>query len=166
MRTPQVVLLAAVVSFVASVLTVKLLPIRSAAGDLDSIRREQAQLREAVEELRSSARPGADRTGMAPGVTPAEVEAIVSRAIEELVKRDEPASADPGAVAAAVQRLLDPSLSDAGRDAIWEQLNDAGMLGAVVAEFERRARASPQDASAQADLAAAYHQKERFSKAR
>lgn len=151
MKTLQVVLLAAVVSFVSSVLTVKLLSTRSgeadsSAGDLDSIRREQATLREAVEKLRASellpapAHSGLNRAAMAPGVTAGEVEAIVSKAMEELARRDESASADPGAVAAAVQRLLDPNLTDADRAAVWQGLAKAGMLDAVAAEFERRAQ--------------------------
>ncbi|MFN0009274.1 MAG: hypothetical protein ACKVXR_15325 [Planctomycetota bacterium] len=160
MKTPQVVLLAAVVSFVSSVLTVKLLSTRAggaeeSAGDLTAIRSEQAALREAVEKLRASerppapAQPGLNRAAMTPGVTAREVEAIVSKAMEELARRDEPAWADPGAVAAAVQRLLDPNLTDAARAAIWQGIAKAGMLDAVTAEFERLQQASPQGSAAQ-----------------
>lgn len=184
MKTPQIVLLAAVVSFVSSVLTATFVSMRArgAGGSadrgssdadltaaLDAIRREQAQLREAVEKLRASERlapttqPGANRAAMAPGVTAGEVEAIVSRAMEELARRDESAQQDPGAVAAAFQRLLDPNLTAADRAAIWEEVAKAGMLDAVVTEFERRALASPQDSGAHTDLGAAYHQKMRFS---
>jgi tetratricopeptide (TPR) repeat protein len=174
MKTVPLILLAAAVSAVTSAITVTLvLSSSNDAGapsgpDLDAIRREQAELRESVERLRSSERldptqSGADRAAKTPGVTAAQVEAIVSRAMEELVKREEAAQPDPGAVTAALQRLLDPNLTEADRSAIWEQIARAGMLDALVTEFERRALAAPQDSAAQTDLGFAYHQKMRFS---
>jgi tetratricopeptide (TPR) repeat protein len=158
-KTPHVVILAAVVSVISSVLTVKVLSMRTSelvpsavpatlADDLETIRREQEKFRAST---------------AAPSVTAAEVEAIVSRAMEELVKRGEASQPDPGAITAALQRLLDTSLTDADRSAIWEQLAKAGMLDALVTEFERRALAAPQDSTAQTDLGFAYHQKMRFS---
>lgn len=177
MSTARVVLLAAVVAFISSALTATFVSMRdrgsrdggSPEADLASIRREQAALRDAIEQLRASERSaptpqlGANRSAGAPGVTSAEVEAIVSRALEELVNRVETAQPEPGAVASALQRLLDPNLTDPERAAIWEQLAKAGMLDALVSEFERRALAAPQDSTAQTDLGFAYHQKMRFS---
>lgn len=184
MKLLHVLVLAVVVSVAASVLTVKI-PSGGSRGTeasaarppgggvdpaLEAIRREQAALREALERLESSARmaaPGpADRAPVldgSTGLTVEEVEAMVARALQRHTEGSKPEPPAPDKVAAALQRLLDPNLSEAERVEIWDELAREGMLDAVVAEYERRVEASPQDSTAHADLGFAYHQKMRFS---
>jgi tetratricopeptide (TPR) repeat protein len=181
MKISQVLLLAAFVSFVAGLLTVRLFPSdgtnrpavtqppqASLESALESIRRDQEAMRQTLKELQASSRmsPPADRApaaGSTGGLTAQEVEAIVARALEKRAEGSKTAAPALDEVAAATRRLLDPSLSEADRLAIWEELARKGMLDAVLAEYERRVGASPQDSEAYADLGFAYHQKMRHS---
>lgn len=161
MKTLPTILLAAGVSVVASALTATIVTRSGRTDDeakwaLQALRIEHDRLRESVEELHAAPRKSPTPQ---PGVTAGEVEAIVSRAVEEIVKREEPKAQDAGAVAASVRRLTEPALADEERSAIWEHLAESGMIDEVVGEFRKRAEASPQDSIAHSDLGAAYLQR-------
>lgn len=69
------------------------------------------------------------------------------------------AGSAPLDAASAFAQLSDPKLSDADREELWKRIREAKLTDAVIAEFEKRAKASPNDPDAQADLAYAYIQK-------
>ncbi len=56
-------------------------------------------------------------------------------------------------------KLLDPSLSRDEKEKLWKEARDSGMLDALVAEFEARAAANPNDPKLRVDLGEAYLQK-------
>lgn len=182
MKLSQVLVLTVLVSAATSVLTLKILS-RAPAGteaasqvgleerraDLDELRRGLAELRDAVERLESAPRMAApDVAERAPvaerprSLTDEELEALAARLAErQAALQPEPPA--PNEVAAALQRLLDPSLSEAERLALWAEMHDEGLLDALVAEYEKRVATSPQDSTAHTNLGLAYHQKMRFS---
>lgn len=181
MKSLHVTVLAAVVSIACSAMTAILL--RDASREsgtaahaapasvelesaLEALRREQAALKRELGEIRTAAEraptdPGT-RTAAAE-LTAEEVERIVARALDAREMSSEPREATPEEVAAAVGRLLDPGWTEEERIAIWDELFAKGMLDAVVAEYERRAQAAPNDTTASTELGFAYHQKMRHS---
>jgi tetratricopeptide (TPR) repeat protein len=69
------------------------------------------------------------------------------------------ARAKEQAIADAFAALTDPATSDAEREKLWKELAKAGLIDALVAEFEKRAELDPDDADKQVDLGSAYLQK-------
>ncbi|MCC7013857.1 MAG: hypothetical protein IT454_14970 [Planctomycetes bacterium] len=63
------------------------------------------------------------------------------------------------AIADALAALIDPNTSDSERARLWKELGKAGLLDAVLAEFEKRAERDPNDADKQSELGSAYLQK-------
>jgi tetratricopeptide (TPR) repeat protein len=59
----------------------------------------------------------------------------------------------------ALASLLDPELSEQARQELWQKLREAGHLDEIVAEFERRAEADPNNPARQVELGEAYLQK-------
>jgi tetratricopeptide (TPR) repeat protein len=69
------------------------------------------------------------------------------------------AGAAPLDAASAFALLSDPKLSNADRDELWKKIREAKLTEAVIAEYEKRAKANPNDPDAQAELADAYIRK-------
>lgn len=59
----------------------------------------------------------------------------------------------------ALAALLAPGLGEAERQKIWSDMVKAGLVDALVAEFEKRAELDPNDPDAQVELGSAYLQK-------
>lgn len=134
------------------------------AATLDRLQVQQSELARAVAELRA-APPLSDPP--AARVPLGEIEAAVARALDA---RALPAVATdtPRAPAAAVApKKLDPKAAyERVRDlpwdeqqAVWKEIAAGGDLEAVVAMFEARAKADPNDPEAQVELGHAYLQK-------
>ncbi len=135
---------------------------------VEDLRRGQLALREALDR----ASLGAALPSGAGAMSLGEIDAAVARALEqreaELGAR---AAADDAAAAAAaadadaldvdeaVARLLDPELGDMERELLWKRVRELGLLDDVVAVFEARVRANPNDPQLQVDLGKAYLQK-------
>ncbi|HTE06378.1 MAG TPA: tetratricopeptide repeat protein [Planctomycetota bacterium] len=139
-------------------------PVASLQSSLDSLQSEQRELRASLDNL--ALRMGT--TASAPSRQPLEeLEATVARVLEEreAARAGTAPAADAPAAGAAldlddtVAALLDPALDRAAREALWQKVRDAGMLDAVIAAYEQRAKDRPNDAAAQADLGHAYLQK-------
>jgi tetratricopeptide (TPR) repeat protein len=180
MKTPLVVVLTVLVSAATSALVASILSRGSRAPsaatesasptDLDEIRRELSRLRQSLENLESStqlSRPEpqsrSSAAESAANLSADDVRTIVDRALAEHAGKDQTPTSAPMSVATAMQRLLDPNLSEDERVVLWASLAQSGMLDAVLAEYERRATAAPMDSTAQADLGFAYLQKMRNS---
>ena len=161
MKAAGVVLLAIVSSAVTAMLIAQDPPAPRqprihAGGDLsdelDTMRREQAALRAQLRELQARLTAGDEFTKS--------IEAVVARILKERETRtSKPVRAAD--IREAIAVLLDPARGAADKRKIWDALIEKGHIDAAVAEFERRARASPRDAVAQFQLGAAYHQKMR-----
>lgn len=129
----------------------------------------EAQTKELREMLENAPLPQHTRTET---TDPSAIQAAVA---EWMAKHGEGAPASGGAVdgsdpkAAAAQRtqaiddalaaLLDPNLSDSERQKLWKELAKAGLLDAVVAEFEKRSELDPNNADKKSELGSAYLQK-------
>jgi tetratricopeptide (TPR) repeat protein len=134
---------------------------------LQSIEREQSGLRHSLD----AATLAAHAPSPATTVSGADIEAAVAAYLQEhgaealasLVPAGAAASAtpaeagpDPSVLFAA---LLDPELGDQDRQALFDQARKAGILDALLALFEQRARENPNDPAAQLALGEAYIQK-------
>ncbi len=103
------------------------------------------------------------------GVQPLEdLEATVTRVLEQREAAKQAATALAAASAEgaagmdlddAVAALLDPNLDAAARTALWQKVREAGLLDEVLAVYEARAKANPNDPSVQVELGEAYLQK-------
>ena len=125
---------------------------------LESLEREQAALRSALDARLPVGTPASRTTA----VSGADIDAAVARHLDEqaaaraeVVEAPE-AAPDPQAL---FGRLLDTTLDDGQRQALWDEARSAGLLDRVVALFEQRAQDNPSDPQAQVDLGAAYIQK-------
>jgi tetratricopeptide (TPR) repeat protein len=133
------------------------------AGSEAQLRLELERLRREVTELRATA----PAPGGAERVPVEAIEAAVRRVLEERLAAGEvapgeaapDATVEPPQAEALVARLLEPGLDDAGREALWQQLREAGLLDEAVALLEARAEERPGDPEAQVDLAQACLQK-------
>lgn len=139
------------------------------AAALESLSAQVARLAEretsldaALEELRAGSElvaPAAAR------VAPSEIEAAVARWMErmpaESLGAGAPAPAEAQApledrVAAALARLDGGGLSDLEWQALWREFAEQGLSDELVAAFEARAAAAPNDPDAQVAVAGAY----------
>jgi len=130
------------------------------AGDarLDEIAKAQGELQRAIAELRSSQEllaarpqrvvPGSDTSGARSkdDVHAAAVAAPAAPVESEL------------SVEAALATLCDPNATYADRSAMWEKINKAGLLDAVVKSMEERVDREPNNAQLRVDLGKAYVQ--------
>jgi tetratricopeptide (TPR) repeat protein len=125
---------------------------------LESLEREQAALRAALD-ARMPVGTSASRT---TAVSASDIDAAVARYLDgqaastaEVVAAPE-AAPDPQAL---FGRLLDTTLDEEQRQALWDQARGAGLLDRLVALFEQRANDNPGDPQAQVDLGKACIQK-------
>jgi tetratricopeptide (TPR) repeat protein len=130
------------------------------AASVDQLAARQGDLQAALDALSLRVGTQSDRSA----VSVADVEAAVARLLDERQLAAAPAEAPAAPVeafdaAAALARLSDPELDGDEREAIWEELRQAGQLDAVIALLEARAAANPQDADAQVALGEGYLQK-------
>ncbi|MBM3991097.1 MAG: hypothetical protein FJ298_08815 [Planctomycetes bacterium] len=97
-----------------------------------------------------------------------QIERAVARWMENNGKRGADAAPAPTALvdkspeqrlADAFAALEDPALTDAERQKIWAELGKAGLVDALLAKFEERAKLAPNDPDAQVDLGSAYLQR-------
>ena len=133
------------------------------AAAIEDLQREQRVLRETVDRLALAAPPVQAR------VSQDEIEAAVARVLDERRDGEALAAAAPAAATAAADdeldveqamaSLLDPELDQLEREQLWQKIREAGLLDDVVALFEARAKANPNDPKLQVDLAKAYLQK-------
>jgi tetratricopeptide (TPR) repeat protein len=134
------------------------------ARSLAGIETHQGELARALADLRAqidAAPRGEARLPLG------EIEASVARAIEKLGPRAaiepepgvKPTSKSKPTVQSAFDRLLSPDLNEAEFQAIWKEVVDNGEVDALVALFEARAAADPNDPEARVDLGRAYLQK-------
>ena len=181
MKAIHVVALTILVSVVCSALTAMLISSSSPGSEVQAvlepgadygdalaeIRREQERLSAALDQLRSSPRGsngGGSRSPVEGGPDALTLEAVrelVDQGLAELANGAAPEDVDRGRVALAMQNLLDPNLSDADRQLVWDQVIEDGLIDAVVAEFERRAEEQAGSSVAQLEVGVAYHQKMR-----
>ncbi|MFN0006427.1 MAG: tetratricopeptide repeat protein [Planctomycetota bacterium] len=121
----------------------------------------QESLSKSLEDLR--AQVASDSRGDAR-VPVGEIEAAVARAMASPpavapVEKAPVAAAAPRTAQSFLDQLLNEDLSEDQTEAIWKAASEAGQFDALVALFEERAKADPENADAQLDLGMAYLQK-------
>ncbi len=96
-----------------------------------------------------------------------DIEAAVARWMEEsrgegagrVSGEDEPVEVSREERVAQALALLDGDLSDAEVQGLWRELAEEGLTGDIIAAFEARAEANPNDPDAQVELGGVYLQK-------
>jgi tetratricopeptide (TPR) repeat protein len=161
------VLIASVAGAAAGAVTTALLapapftqPIAAAANDarLAELAGAQSRLEQALAELKQSqallaSRP--ERTS--PGVETQNSKPAQGATPEVAVQTPPPAEVAI-TIETAMAQLCDPEATYAQRTAIWEKVNKAGMLDAVVKSMEERAAREPNNPDVKVDLGNAYLQ--------
>lgn len=125
-------------------------------------------------EQRLDAMPAPNQqAGVSRGIDSAELERLVADAVareaQALLANGGPALADAdialdGEAAKAqaldrgIGRLLDPNLSDADREALWDELKELGLLEEAIAQLEVEAAGDPSNLDLRNQLAYAYLQ--------
>jgi tetratricopeptide (TPR) repeat protein len=133
------------------------------AASVDALTRQQNELRSSLDglSLQSSAASHS-------AVSVADIDAAVARYMDgRAVAAAKPAEVKPDAAPAAaamdpqdaLEKLLDPNLAYADREALWKKIRDAGLLDKVIGLMEQYAAAHPNDPDAQVHLGGAYLQK-------
>ncbi len=180
MKTSHIILVAFVTAFASSVLGVFLYfatthestaaepalvtnPIPGKLAELEASQRELASAIDALRsELRDSASSGSGRVSMN------EVEQLVALALENraVAAGETIGEADVSApgkkklnIAAHALELLRDDLTDQEKQALWAKAHESGQGDELLAWFEDRAKANPNDADAQTDLGSALLQK-------
>jgi len=139
------------------------------AGLLDSLHALEARVAElASNNQRLSMELSSRRTGSARS-SAEDIEAVVARVLREHGVQDLPAVTEVDVVEAtrgetfdaraALLDLLDPDLPEMRRQELWARYTKEGRLDELVALFEERAEADPNDPDVQVDLGGAYLQK-------
>jgi tetratricopeptide (TPR) repeat protein len=127
------------------------------------------ELQRSIEELREAALSARSAASGSAVEGPA-IEAAVARWMAEhgagaaVAESSEPtpaaaARAQDQRIADAIEKLLDPTLSSREQSALWTEYAKAGLVDALVAEFEKRAELDPTDPDRKVELGNAYLQK-------
>ncbi len=132
------------------------------ANRMAAIEGQNAKLETTLTELNRAIREVARA---APREVPAASNAQEASAVD--AKTDKPKAGDPGAkknddvltLDAALKRLGDPTLSFLDREEFWGKIRAAGLVDQVIADYEKRAKADPQNPDLQVALAEAYLKK-------
>lgn len=114
--------------------------------------------------LRLSARPAASTRSSAEDLEAVVARVLAERGLGEVAAVTEAGTVEASSAAtfdarAAMLELLDESLTEGQRQALWDRYREEGRLDELVALFEERAKADPNDADAHVDLGGAYLQK-------
>ena len=129
---------------------------------LEDLARRQAALEGSIAELRRLLETGRT-SSREPMVNEGEIERLVLQALERREASLPPPPAEGTApdlaLAAILRELSDPGLDEAEKERIWARVRESGQIDAVVAAFERRAQANPNDSVAHSELGTAYLQK-------
>jgi tetratricopeptide (TPR) repeat protein len=138
--------------------------LESLRGELARLGQGQTSLERALEELRAGSElvaPAAASLGAR--VAPSEIDAAVARWMAERAPESSAAASASGEqvspeerVAEALARFDAEELSDLEWQALWRELAEEGLTDELVAAFEARAAAAPNDPDAQVALAGAY----------
>ncbi|MEW6072697.1 MAG: hypothetical protein AB1726_08925 [Planctomycetota bacterium] len=130
---------------------------------LATVQDRQEELAARVENLARQIPPAPVSTRVPVG----EIEAAIERWMAEHGRGTDPAAdaapAESEVATADLDAILDlllgGDLTDLEQQELWQRLRDEGRIDEVIAEFERRAAADPNDPDLQVDLAQAYIQK-------
>jgi len=132
---------------------------------LAAVEAGQRELRASLDNLALRLAAGAPRENAQPLE---DLEGAVTRVLEqrEAAARSGAALAAAAATSAdqldlddTIAALLDPTLDSGAREALWQKVREAGLLDEVLAVYEARAKANPNDPTAQVELGEAYLQK-------
>lgn len=133
---------------------------------IEAIEKKQGDLQKALDDVQAEL---AARNAASSRVPVGEIDAAVERALASRKVEVAAAPETKNAKAPAATKKLDArgvfeqltrgTMSDDEMTALWKQASEAGLTDELVAMFEERAKANPNDPKAQLDLGRAYLQK-------